>query len=102
MLKAAGQWCRVHFIHALALAGNTQRCRVSVASGMVFVQDTAEVAKTQWRSVADPPRTRFPKLSDVMDAARKDVLAFTTIPRARRVMYIFACPGCGLTPLSGT
>ena len=58
----------VHFMrNALAHAGKTQRRMVSAAIGTVFVQDTPEAAKTQWRSVADQLRAKFPKLSALMD-----------------------------------
>ncbi len=83
MLKATWQRCRVHFMrNALAHAGKTQRRMVSAAIGTVFVQETAEGARTQWRSVADQPRDKFPKLSALMDEAENDVLAFMTFPRA--------------------
>jgi putative transposase len=83
VLKATWQRCRVHFMrNALAYAGKTQRRMVSAAIGTVFVQETAEAAKTQWRSVADQLRDKFPKLSALMDEAENDVLAFMTFPRA--------------------
>ena len=52
------------------------------AIGTVFVQDTAEAARAQWRSVADQLRGKFPKLGALMDEAENDVLAFMTFPRA--------------------
>ena len=83
VLKATWQRCRVHFMrNALAHAGKTQRRMVSAAIGTVFVQDNAEAAKTQWRSVADQLRAKFPKLSALMDSAENDVLAFMTFPKA--------------------
>ncbi len=39
--------------HALAHAGTTQRRMVSAGIGTVFVQDSADAAREQWRSVAD-------------------------------------------------
>jgi putative transposase len=81
----ASDWqrCRVHFMrNALAHAGKTQRRMVSAAIGTVFVQDTPEAARTQWRSVADQLRGKFPKLGALMDEAENDVLAFMTFPRA--------------------
>jgi putative transposase len=83
VLKATWQRCRVHFMrNALAHAGKTQRRMVSAAIGTVFVQDTPEAAQSQWRSVADQLREKFPKLSALMDEAEHDVLAFMTFPRA--------------------
>jgi putative transposase len=55
---------------------------VAAAIGTVFVQDTAEAARTQWRTVADQLRERFPKLGALMDEAEHDVLAFMTFPKA--------------------
>jgi len=83
VLKATWQRCRVHFMrNALAFANKTQRRMVSAAIGTVFVQDTPETAKTQWRSVADQFRDKMPKLATCMDTAENDVLAFMTFPRA--------------------
>jgi putative transposase len=67
---------------ALAHAGKTQRRMVSAAIGTVFVQDMADAAKAQWRSVADQLPSKFPKLGASMDEAENDVLAFMTVPRA--------------------
>ena len=83
VLKATWQRCRVHFMrNALAHAGKTQRRMVAAAIGTVFVQDTAEAARTQWRTVADQLRERFPKLGALMADAEHDVLAFMTFPKA--------------------
>ena len=83
VLKATWQRCRVHFMrNALAHAGKTQRRMVSAAIGTVFVQDSADAARSQWRSVADQLRGKFPKLGALMDEAENDVLAFMTFPRA--------------------
>jgi putative transposase len=83
VLKATWQRCRVHFMrNALAHAGKTQRRMVSAAIATVFVQETAQAAKAQWRSVADQLRGKFPKLGTLMDEAENDVLAFMTFPRA--------------------
>jgi transposase-like protein len=83
VLKATWQRCRVHFMrNALAHAGKTQRRMVSAAIGTVFVQESPEAARAQWRSVADQLRGKFPKLGAPMDEAEHDVLAFMTFPRA--------------------
>ena len=83
VLKATWQRCRVHFMrNALAHAGKTQRRMVSAAIGTVFVQDSADAARAQWRSVADQLRGKFPKLGALMDDAENEVLAFMTFPRA--------------------
>jgi len=83
VFKATWQRCRVHFMrNALAHAGKTQRRMVSAAIGTVFVQESADAAREQWRSVADQLRGKFPKLGALMDDAECDVLAFMTFPRA--------------------
>ena len=55
---------------------------VSAAIGTVFVQESAEAASRQWRSVADQLRDKFPKLAALMDEAENDVSAYMTSPRA--------------------
>jgi putative transposase len=85
VLKATWQRCRVHFMrNALAHAGKTQRRMVSAAIGTVFVQDSADAARAQWRSVADQLRGKFPKLGALMDEAEEDVLAYMSFPAAHR------------------
>jgi len=83
VIGATWQRCRVHFMrNALAHAGKTQRRMVSAAIGTVFVQESAEAAREQWRSVADQLRGKFPRLGALMDEAEHDVLAFMGFPRA--------------------
>ncbi len=48
-------------------AGKTQRRMVSAAIGTVFVQETADAARAQWRTVADQLRAKFPQLGLLMD-----------------------------------
>ena len=64
--------------NALAHAGKAQRRMVSAAIGTVFVQESADAAQQQWRSVADQLRGKLPKLGTLMDEAEHDVLAFMT------------------------
>jgi len=54
---------------ALAHAGKKQRRMVSAAIGTVFVQDSADAARTQERPVADQLRGKFPELGMLMDGA---------------------------------
>ena len=68
--------------NALAQAAKTQRRMVSAPIGTGFVQDSADAARAQLRSVADQVRSKFPKLGRLMDDAENDVLAFLTFPRA--------------------
>ena len=46
-----------------------------------FVQDDQIAAREQWRETADKVRKRFPKLSELMDRAEDDVLAFMQYPK---------------------
>jgi hypothetical protein len=51
----------------LAHAGKSGRRVVSAFIATAFAQDDAEAAKTQWRKVADQPRSKLPKLAVFMD-----------------------------------
>jgi transposase-like protein len=76
-LKATWQRCRVHFMrNALAHVGVKQRAMVAAAIRTAFAQETAAMARQQWRQVADGLRSRFPKLVALMDEAIDDVLAY--------------------------
>jgi putative transposase len=82
VLKATWPRCQVHLMrNTLAHAGRTQRRMIGVAIGTLFVQESADTARTQWRSVVDQLRGKFPKLGALMDQAENDVLAFMTFPR---------------------
>ena len=66
--------------NALAHAGKSSRRVVSAFIATAFAQDSADAAKTQWRRVADQLRPKLPKLSDFMDEAETDVLAYMSFP----------------------
>jgi transposase-like protein len=81
VLGATWQRCRVHFMrNAMAHAGKTQRRIVSAWIGTAFAQDDADVARQQWRQVADQARPRVSKLATLMDDAEADVLAYMGFP----------------------
>lgn len=83
VLKSTWQRCKVHFLrNALAHAGKGQRQMVLAMINTVFAQETQEAAITQWRTVADQLRAKFPKLAKLMDGAEADVLAFMGFPKA--------------------
>jgi putative transposase len=83
VLKATWQRCKVHFLrNALAHAGRGQRQMVLAMINTVFAQETQEAAISQWRSVADQLREKFPKLAKLMDGSEADVLAFMGFPKA--------------------
>jgi transposase-like protein len=72
----------VHWLrNALAHVPPKQRPAAVAMLKTIFAQDTAEAAQAQWRQVADALRERFPRLAELMDGARDDVLAYMTFPR---------------------
>jgi putative transposase len=82
VFHATHQRCKVHWLrNALAHAGPKQRPAVVAMLKTIFAQETADAARTQWAQVADAPRQRFPKLAELMDISREDVLAYTAFPR---------------------
>jgi putative transposase len=85
VLCATWQRCRVHFArNALAHAGRSGRRVVAAFIATAFAQNDAEAAKSQWRKVADQLRPTLPKLSNLMNEAEADVLAYMTFPPAHR------------------
>ena len=85
VLGATWQRCKVHFLrNALAHAGKGQRQMVLAAINTVFAQDSFDSAIAQWRVVADQLRPKFQKLSEMMDGAEVDVLAYMSFPKAHR------------------
>ena len=66
----------------------------AAAIGTVFVQDSPEAARKQWRSVADQFREKMPKLAACMDEAENDVLAFVTFPHSHRAQIYSTRLGC--------
>jgi transposase-like protein len=80
----ATQWqrCRVHFMrNVLAHAGKKGQAMISAAIRTAFAQETKEAAHVEWRAVSDRLRERFPKVSDCMDEAEHDVLAYMAMPK---------------------
>ena len=82
VFSATHQRCRVHWLrNTLAHVPAKQRPAAIAMLKTIFAQGTAEAAHAQWRQVADALRERFPKLAELMDAARDDVLAYMAFPR---------------------
>jgi putative transposase len=101
VFHASLQRCRVHWMrNAFAHVPPKQRPAVVAMLKTIFAQDTVEAAREQWRQVAsrrscgtaggshcgamaraDALRERFPKLAELMDASREDVLVYMTFPR---------------------
>src|SRR5215207_9508033 len=72
----------VHWMrNALAHVPAKQRPAVVAMLKTIFAQDSAPSAQEQWASVAHALRERFPKLAELMDGARDDVLAYMAFPR---------------------
>ena len=82
VFHATQQRCKVHWMrNALAHASAKQRPAVAAMLKTIFAQETAREAHTQWNNVADALRERAPKVAELMDSAREDVLAYTAFPR---------------------
>jgi len=58
-----------------------QRPAVMAMIKTIFAQETAAEAHAQWKTVADALRERAPRLAELMDEARDDVLAYTAFPK---------------------
>ena len=82
ILHGAGwQRCRVHFLrNALALVPKAAQQLVAATIRTVFAQPEPQMARQQWRQVADGFRVRYPKLAALLDAAESDVLAYVAFP----------------------
>jgi transposase-like protein len=82
VFSATHQRCRVHWLrNALAHVPPKQRPAAVAMLKTIFAQESAEAAHAQWRQVTDALRERFPKLAELMEASREDVLAYMTFPR---------------------
>jgi putative transposase len=85
VLHASWQRCRVHFMrNVLAHAGKQGRRVVAAFIVTAFAQEDAEMARLQWRQVADQLRPKVGKLAALMDQADADVLAFMSFPKDHR------------------
>jgi putative transposase len=86
VLHASWQRCRVHFMrNVLAHAGKSGRRVVAAFIATAFAQDDVEMARAQWRQVADQLRPKIAKLAALMDEAETDVLAFMSFPKDHRL-----------------
>jgi putative transposase len=83
VLGATLQRCAVHFMRNIMAAVNAkQRGMVAAAVRTAFAQETEKEAHTEWKAVADRLRERFEKVSERMDEAEHDVLAYMSFPKA--------------------
>jgi transposase-like protein len=82
VFHASLQRCRVHWMrNAMAHLAPKQRPAVVAMLKTIFAQDTAEAAREQWASVTDALRERCPKLTELMDRSREEVLVYMSFPR---------------------
>ena len=82
ILVATWQRCRVHFMRTvLAHVPKKHHAMVATVIRTVFVQETAEEARSQWNETTERLRERFATLGELMDEAEHDVLAFTGFPK---------------------
>ena len=78
---ASWQRCRVHFMrNALSLVPKAAQQMVGATIRTVFAQPDAGSACEQWRRVSEGFRSRFPRLSELMDEAEGDVLSYARFP----------------------
>src|SRR5215217_3091088 len=76
------QRCRVHCMrNALSLVPKAAQQMVGATIRTVFAQPDARSAREQWRRVSDGFRHRFPRLSELMEEAEEDVLAYAAFPQ---------------------
>jgi transposase-like protein len=79
---ASWQRCRVHFVrNALALVPKGMQALVATTIRTVFAQPDATTTRDQWRRGADGFRARYPRLTDLMEDAEADVLAYLSFPQ---------------------
>jgi putative transposase len=79
---ASWQRCRVHFMrNALCLVPKAAQQIVGATIRTVFAQPDAQSAQEQWRRVSDGFRHRFSRLSELMDEAEQDLLAYAAFPQ---------------------
>ena len=83
VLTGAGwQRCRVHFLrNALALVPRSAQEMVGATIRTVFAQPDADSTRQQWQRVIETLRPRFERLTDLLEAAEDDVLAYLAFPR---------------------
>ncbi|HET6917460.1 MAG TPA: IS256 family transposase [Acidimicrobiales bacterium] len=78
---AAWQRCRVHFArNLLARVPKGQQDMVAAAFRTIFVHTDTDDLNATWDQVADTLAAKFPKVAELMHAAKTDVLAFSAFP----------------------
>jgi putative transposase len=78
---ASWQRCRVHFArNVLAKVPKGSADMVAAALRTVFVHPDPTELSAAWDRVADTFATQFPKVTELMNTAKTDVLAFSAFP----------------------
>jgi putative transposase len=81
LVGASWQRCRVHFMrNALSLVPKAAQQMVGATIRTVFAQPDLGSAHEQWLRVSEGFRDRFPRLSELMEEAEEDVLAYAAFP----------------------
>jgi transposase-like protein len=82
ILGSTWQRCRVHFMrNVLAHVPRKQHQGVAAMIRTALVQEDQASARSFWRETADKLRGALPKVSEAMDEAEDDVLAFMGFPK---------------------
>lgn len=78
---AAWQRCRVHFTrNALGVVDKRYQQLVAASVRQIFLQPDYESARDQLREISDKLSAKFPKVSDMLDEAQEDLLAYGAFP----------------------
>nr|CAH8250237.1 IS256 family transposase ISEae1 [Escherichia coli]CAH8250343.1 IS256 family transposase ISEae1 [Enterobacter mori] len=86
VFSASWQRCRVHFMrNVLGRVSRASQSVVRAALQQVFVQTEEKSAHATWREVAAQLEKTFPAVTEMMDEAEEDVLAYFGFPKAHRV-----------------
>ena len=76
------QRCRVHFIrNVLAHVAKGEAEMVAAVFRTIFAQPDLPSMSNQWDKVTGELAGRYPKIGDLMDQAKAEVLAFAVFPR---------------------
>ena len=81
LVGASWQRCRVHFMrNALSLVPKTAQQMVGATIRTAFAQPDSQSARQQWRRISEGFRSRFPRLTELMEEAEEDVLSYAACP----------------------
>lgn len=81
--EASWQRCKVHLMrNLLAKVPKSARSMVAALVKMIFLETSQHQAKQRLRQISEQLRERFPEVSDLLEAAEDDVLAYMHFPPA--------------------